>query len=202
VHLTSPLSMELALALLAHSSMFWVNACHASMDARLATHPLLAPLALNLCFSKATNVSQDADQDFSRMDLSALLAQLAVLAAQDPIFVSSAFQANSHTMASATTTVLLDQSGPTLHLVLSVILLARPAQNTPASVPAAPHAAEISSTSNVWISALLELTPSMELVNTAPTTARNASEATQLVPLVLMERFSLTELAMTNVLTS
>jgi hypothetical protein len=85
--------------------------------------------------------------------------------------------------------------------VSSATLLARPALNTLLSAQPAKAVVEISSTSSVWKSALLEPMLSMEHVNIVPITARAASDQTLPVLLVPVERSSTQELVTINVLT-
>ena len=125
-----------------------------------------------------------------------------MLAVQDPTSVLSAWLVNLPTTASATTTALLVQSLPTLHPASIVTLLVRPALNTPANVPHVNLVAETSSTSNVWILAPSEPTPSTEPVNIVPITARAVSEATLHALPALLVKFSTTDTAMINVPTS
>ena len=83
----------------------------------------------------------------------------------------------------------------------NAILLARPVLNIPASVLLARVVVEISSTTNVLISAQLVHIQSMEHVNIVHTPARAVSDQTLLALLVPTEKFSTQDLAMINVLT-
>lgn len=178
------------------------NVQHAFKDVPAALQVPHVRLVLFLFCSKETLVSADVDLDTIKMATFVLLVLKVVPAVQDPTSAPSAWLVNLLTMASVTTTALLVQSLLTLHLVSIATLLARPALNIPANVLLANLAAVTYSTLNVWIPVPLEPIPSMEPVNIVPTTARVASEATPLVHLAPLVKFSTTDIATINVPTS
>lgn len=106
---TSPSSMDFAHVLKVAISTIWDNVNPASLDVLPATLQPPAKPVVNPSSSKEISVSQDVDLDTIKMDLFVLLAQLDVLCAKVPTFVSSACQDNSLTMDSVTETAQLDQ---------------------------------------------------------------------------------------------
>lgn len=169
------------------------------MDVKAAIALLLALLAILLFFFKKTFAYLDVDQDSSNPVSLVLNALKDVPLALKPISAHSVLQAVLPIMVNASQTALLDQLPVLiLLLVLPATLLVQPALNTQANVPAALHAADHSSTSNVWDHAQLELILSTPLVNIVHITVLLASEPALHALHAHQEKFFSTELVMIN----
>jgi len=195
---TSTSPMDFVLVPVEDISTFWENVNPASPDVKPATHQAVVRLASNPFFSKEILVWLDVDLDITKMDLFALLAQLDVLCAREPISASFAYLVNSAIMDSAIEIVLLDPSRMMQTHVLNATPPARPAPLTQANAQLARAAAEICSTSSALKSAQLAPTPSTEAANIALIPANPASDQTPLAQPVPTERFSTQDPATTN----
>lgn len=137
------------------------------------------------------------------MDSFAHPAQLDVLAALDLTFASSADQEDLPTTVSVTTVALQDQLLQTTQLLVLIAMLhVLPVLNILPNVLPVPHAVAHSSTSNALLLALLEPTPSMELVNIVLTVVLLVSDQTLPALAAPLERFFIMVLAMINAPTS